>query len=161
MPFGISTHSKRFISLVKPETILLIILTIVAISYLFDQFLDYLNLKAQRSDIPTEIESFYNKEKYLKSLEYQRVQAKFSFLTSAFSFLLSLGMLLLGGFGWIDGLLRPLIANEILLALAFFGAIMIASDILTLPFQWYSTFVIEEKFGFNKTTTKTFIIDKL
>lgn len=145
----------------KPETILLIILTIVAISYLFDQFLDYLNLKAQRSDIPPEIESFYNKEKYLKSLEYQRVQAKFSFLTSAFSFLLSLGMLLLGGFGWIDGLLRPLIANEILLALAFFGAIMIASDILTLPFQWYSTFVIEEKFGFNKTTTKTFIIDKL
>lgn len=145
----------------SPEIILLIIVSIVVISYLFDQVLDYLNLKAQRTNIPAEIESFYNKEKYLKSLEYQRVQARFSFLTSAFSFLLSLGMLLLGGFGWIDGLLRPLISNEVFLALAFFGVIMIASDLLTLPFQWYSTFVIEEKFGFNKTTRKTFIADKL
>ncbi|MCW5912968.1 MAG: M48 family metallopeptidase [Cyclobacteriaceae bacterium] len=145
----------------KPETILLIIVAIVIISYLFDQLLDYLNLKALRSDIPAEIASFYNKEKYLKSLEYQQTQARFSFLTSAFSFLLSLGMLLSGGFGWMDGLLRPLVSNEILLALAFFGVIMLASDLLTLPFQWYSTFVIEEKFGFNKTTPKTFIADKL
>lgn len=145
----------------NPETILLIIIAIVVVSYLFDQLLDYLNLKAQRTDIPSEIESFYNKEKYLKSLDYQRTQARFSFLTAAFSFLLSLSMLLFGGFGWIDGLLRPLVSNEILLALAFFGIIMVVSDILTLPFQWYSTFVIEEKFGFNKTTIKTFIADKL
>lgn len=145
----------------RPETILLIIICIVVISYLFDQLLDYLNLKAQRNDIPAEIESFYDKEKYLKSLEYQKTQARFSFLTSGFSFLLSLAMLVFGGFGWIDGLFRPVITNEILLALAFFGTIMIASDVLTIPFQWYSTFVIEEKFGFNKTTVKTFITDKL
>ncbi len=145
----------------KPEIILSIIITIVVISYLFDQLLDYLNLKAQRTDIPDEIESFYNKEKYLKSLEYQKVQARFSFITAAFSFLLSLAMLVFGGFGWIDGLLRTAITHEILLALTFFGVIMIASDLLTLPFQWYSTFVIEEKFGFNKTTLKTFITDKL
>lgn len=145
----------------NPETVLVVIVAIVVISYLFDQFLDYLNLKAQRADIPTEIESFYNKEKYLKSLDYQRVQTRFSFLTSGFSFLLSLSMLVFGGFGWVDGLFRPLISNEIFLALAFFGVIMIASDLLTLPFQWYSTFVIEEKFGFNKTTPKTFIADKL
>jgi len=145
----------------RPETILLIIIFIVAISYLFDQLLDYLNLKAQRNDIPAEIESFYDKEKYLKSLEYQKNQARFSFFTSGFSFLLSFAMLVFGGFGWIDGLLRPIISNEILLALAFFGTIMVVSDVLTIPFQWYSTFVIEEKFGFNKTTLKTFISDKL
>ncbi len=145
----------------KPETILSVILGISMVSYLFDQLLDYLNLKAQREDIPAEIEGFYNKEKYQKSLDYQKDQTKFSFLSSGFSFLLSLGMLLFGGFGWLDSLLRPLFTSEITLALSFFGAIMIASDILTIPFQWYGTFVIEEKYGFNKTTVKTFVTDKL
>lgn len=145
----------------NPTTILYIILSISAVSYLFDQLLDYLNLKAQRKDIPKEIASFYDNEKYLKSLDYHHDQTKFSFLTAAFSFALSFSMLLFGGFGWLDGVLRPLIQNEILLALAFFGIIMVVSDILTLPFQWYSTFVIEEKYGFNKTTIKLFVADKL
>ncbi len=142
-------------------SILYIILTISIVSYLFDQLLDYLNLKAQRKDIPAEIADFYDKEKYQKSLDYQREQQRFSFLSSAFSFLLSLLMLIMGGFGWLDGLLRPHLGNEITLALGFFGIIMIVSDLLGIPFQLYSTFVIEEKYGFNKTTTKTFILDKL
>ena len=145
----------------EPSTLLFIILSITVVSYLFDQGLDYINLKSQRTDIPPEVEAFYEKEKYFKSLSYHRALAKFSFITSAFSFLLSLTMLLSGGFGWIDGLLRPYFHNEIFLALAFFALLMLASDILTLPFQWYSTFVIEEKYGFNKTTVKIFITDKL
>lgn len=145
----------------KPELILSVLLGISIISYLFDQILDYINLKAQRKDIPAEVEGFYNYEKYQKSLDYQKDKTRFSFITSGFSFLLSLGMLVGGGFGWLDGLLRPHISSEIILALVFFGTIMIVSDILTIPFQWYSTFVIEEKYGFNKTTIKTFITDKL
>ncbi len=145
----------------KPETILLLILAISIISYVFDQVLDYINMKALKKDIPDEIEAFYNKEKYQKSLDYQHEQTRFSFITSAFSFILSLGMLLFGGFGWVDGVLRPMVGNEITLALVFFGCIMIISDLLTIPFQWYATFVIEEKYGFNKTSTKTFITDKL
>jgi STE24 endopeptidase len=145
----------------KPELILTVILGISIISYLFDQILDYINLKAQRKDIPTEVEGFYNKEKYQKSLDYQKDRTSFSFITAGFSFLLSIAMLGMGGFGWLDGLLRPFFSSEILLALVFFGTIMIVSDILTIPFQRYSTFVIEEKYGFNKTTVKTFIADKL
>lgn len=144
-----------------PDTILIVILIIVTVSYIFGEALDYLNLKAQRRDIPAEVAGFYDKEKYLKSLDYHKEQSRFSFFSSGFSFVLSFLMLWLGGFGWIDAQLRPFIDNEILLALAFFGSIMIASDILSLPFQWYSTFVIEEKYEFNKTTTKTFILDKL
>jgi STE24 endopeptidase len=145
----------------KPELILAVILGISIISYLFDQILDYINLKAQRKDIPAEVEGFYNKEKYQKSLDYQKDRTSFSFITAGFSFLLSIAMLGMGGFGRLDGLLRPFFSGEILLALVFFGTIMIVSDILTIPFQWYSTFVIEEKYGFNKTTVKTFIADKL
>jgi len=144
-----------------PDTLLLIILLITVVSYLFDQVLDYINLKAQRTDIPGEIAEFYEKEKYVKSLAYHKELTRFSFLTSGFSFLFSFCMLAGGGFGWIDSLLRPYFENEILLALAFFAVLMLASDILTIPFQWYSTFVIEEKYGFNKTTTKTFVVDKL
>jgi STE24 endopeptidase len=145
----------------QPQTILILILTITIVSYLFDQILDFINLKSQHANIPKEIESFYDKEKYIKSLAYHKERVNFSFITSAFSFLISLVILTMGGFGWIDVLLREEISNEIVLALVFFGVLMLASDIFTTPFQWYSTFVIEEKYGFNKTTYKTFILDKL
>jgi STE24 endopeptidase len=145
----------------EPQTILYFIIAIAVLSYLFDQLLDYINLKAQRTDIPDEISSFYDRTQYLKSLAYHKELTRFSFLTSTISFAASITMLLLGGFGWIEGLLRPFIGNEILLALVFFGTLAAASDLLTLPFQLYSTFVIEEKYGFNKTTIKTFITDKL
>jgi STE24 endopeptidase len=145
----------------NPQNLLYIILAIATISYVFDQLLDYINLKAQRTDIPDDIAAFYDRTQYLKSLTYHRELTNFSFITSAFSFLLSISMLLSGGFGWLDAVLKGSIQNEILLALAFFGTLMLVSDILTIPFQLYSTFVIEEKYGFNKTTPRIFIVDKL
>ncbi|MDH5368201.1 MAG: M48 family metallopeptidase, partial [Cyclobacteriaceae bacterium] len=73
----------------------------------------------------------------------------------------ALGLLWFGGFGWLDGQLRSIIDSEIVLSLSFFGVLFIVSDILAIPFSLYGTFVIEEKFGFNKTTPKTFVMDKL
>src|SRR5688572_26750121 len=95
----------------SPSFILIIILGIVVVSYVFDQVLDYINLKAQRTDIPKDVEAFYEREKYLKSLAYHQELTHFSFLTSGFSFSLSVGMLAFGGFGWLDNLLRPFIQN--------------------------------------------------
>ncbi len=141
--------------------ILLTILGIATLGYVFELVLEILNLKSQRTDIPKEIAGFYDSDKYSRSLEYHRVQTRFSFLSGGFGFLVSIGMLAFGGFGMIDGWLRPYIESPLLLSLAFFGIIMVGSDLLSLPFQWYSTFVIEERFGFNKTTRKTFLIDKL
>lgn len=141
--------------------ILYVIIAIVSISYLFDQFLEYLNLKHRRTDIPPEVEGYYDREKYQRSLDYHRDQTRFGFITAAFGFTLTMIMLLSGGFGWIDGWLRSFISHDIGLALAFFGVVGLASDILTLPFQWYATFVIEERYGFNRTTLQTFITDKL
>lgn len=145
----------------SPEVLLWIIVGIVSVSFVFGQVLEYINLKAMRTDIPAEIASFYNQEKYEKSQRYHKEVTRFSFLTSTIGFVGSILMLLLGGFGWVDGLLRTVTENQILLALLFFGVLGFASDLLTLPFQWYGTFVIEEKYGFNKTTIKTFITDKL
>lgn len=144
-----------------PQAILMIILALVIASFVFDTVLTWLNLRSQPADIPDSVAAFYDRSKYRKSLEYHKHRTNFSFVTSTFSFLLSVLMLYFGGFGWLDSWLRPIVPNEILLALVFFGVLAIASDILTLPFQIYSTFVIEEKYGFNKTTVKTFIGDKL
>jgi STE24 endopeptidase len=144
-----------------PQIILYIILAISIVSYVFDLLLEIVNLKAQRKEIPSEIASYYDQEKYLKSLSYTNEQTLFGFFKEGFSFLLSMSILVLGGFGWLDNFLRNYITQEIPLALAFFGATILVSDIITIPFQLYDTFVIEEKYGFNKTSIRTFVADKL
>lgn len=145
----------------EPQVIFILILVIAIGGYLFDLLLEVLNLRYQRKEIPAEVAAFYDATKYTRSLEYHRTQTQFSFLSGGFTFLLTICLLALGGYGWLDQFLRAYITNDILLSLAFFGVLLVASDLLSLPFQLYSTFVIEEKFGFNKTTLKIFVADKL
>lgn len=145
----------------SPEILLYIILIIITVDYVFEQVLDYFNFKARKVTLPEEIKSFYSAEKYEKSQRYHKVLDRFSFITSAFSFILSFCVLYFGWFGWLDEYLRDYFNHEIILALVYFSVLFIASDILNTPFQAYRTFVIEERFDFNKTTIKTFILDKL
>lgn len=144
-----------------PAVLLIVLMGITLGAYFFETILEYLNLKAQRRDIPDDIAAFYDRSKYTRSLDYNRDRTRFGFLTSGFGVLVSVAMLGFGGFGFLDGLLRPFIQDEIALALVFFGILAFASDLITLPFQWYATFVIEEKYGFNKTTPATFVFDKI
>jgi len=145
----------------NPQTILLIIVLLSIANYAFELILETLNLKHRKNPLPAEAEGIYETEKYDKSMEYQKVQTKFGFISGAISFTVSILFLALGGFGWLDLLLQPSIADASIRALAFFGILFIISDITSMPFQWYSTFVIEERFGFNKTTPKLFLLDKL
>jgi STE24 endopeptidase len=138
-----------------------IITGIIIFGYVVGEILDWLNLRHSKKKLPPEADGIYDGEKYAKSQEYHRVTARFSFITSAFSTILMLTFLWLGGFGWIDGILSGYVENQVLLALAYFGTLFLASDIINIPFQIYSVFVIEERFGFNKTTAKTFVMDKL
>lgn len=144
-----------------PEFLLKLITWIVIVEFLFDTFLEFLNARNQTSKLPAELQDVYDEQKYIKSLAYQKEQTNFGFLTSGFSFVLSITMLAFGGFGFLNTFLSSFVTNPILISLTFFGIIYLASDILTLPFQIYSTFVIEEKYGFNKMSVKTFIADKL
>jgi STE24 endopeptidase len=143
------------------EAILTIILSISCFSFIFSQALEFLNLRSQRKDIPDAVASFYDKEKYFRSLDYNREHTYFDFVSSGFSFIISISLLALGGFGWLDAFLRNYVENPMLLSLVFFAVIGLASDWLSIPFQCYGTFVLEEKYGFNKTTIKTFIADKI
>ncbi len=144
-----------------PSILLNILLAIIAIDFIFNKALEYLNIRNMREDLPAEVSDIYDEEKYKKSIAYARVNNKFGLLTSTFSFVLSFILLLTGFFGWMDQWVSGFASGEILVPLLFFGILMLGSDVLQWPFQLYDTFVIEEKFGFNKTTPKTFILDKL
>ncbi|MEQ9424257.1 MAG: M48 family metallopeptidase [Cyclobacteriaceae bacterium] len=145
----------------SPEALLYLMVGIVSIDFVIERILSFLNSQNRQETIPKELEGIYDEAKYEKSQRYQAEIERFSILTSSFSFIILLVMLLSGGFGWLDDFLRQYAAFNPLRTLMFFGVIFIASDIISLPFQIYSTFVIEEKYGFNKTTVKTFILDKL
>ncbi len=143
------------------NNLFLIIIAIILFDFIFDNVLDYLNLKNLSPKLPEEAKGIYDEEKYRKSQEYYKMNHNFSMLTSAISLAGLLLMLFLNGFAYMDSFVRSYTDNSILMALMFFGILGFASDILGLPFSLYKTFVIEEKFGFNKTTIKTFLFDKL
>ena len=143
------------------NTLFYIIIGIIIVNFIVDKFLDALNAKHFNDDLPKEIEDVYDKAEYKKSQDYKATKYKFGIITSTFSLVLTLAFLFLDGFEYVDTIARSVSDKPIIIALIFFGIIMIGSDIVTTPFSYYSTFVIEEQFGFNKTTKKTFFLDKL
>ena len=144
-----------------PTKLFYILIAILVINFIIDKILDTLNTKHFDDEIPTELEDVYEKEEYEKSQAYKKTNAKFSNITGLFSLLLTLAFFFFDGFKFVDDLARSYSSNTIVIALLFFGIIIIGSEIINTPFSYYKTFVIEEKFGFNKTTLKTFIVDKI
>jgi len=145
----------------QPTTLFYILIAIIIISFMIDKILETLNAKHFDDKIPRKLADVYDEKVYKKSQEYKKINAKFSNLTSTFSIVLTIAFFFFDGFKVVDDLARSFTNNSILVALIFFGFIMFGSDILTTPFSYYKTFVIEEKFGFNKSTKKTFWLDKL
>lgn len=119
------------------------------------------NLKALQPQLPEEFHGVYNEEKYAKSQEYTRVSERYGIITSTYSLTILLVFWFAGGFGWLDEWLRGFGWGEIITGLAFIGALIIGNTLLSMPFQIYDTFVIEEHFGFNKTTPGTFVADQI
>ena len=145
----------------NPQILFYIIIGIIIVKFLFDTFIDSLNAKHFNDAIPLELEGIYNEEEYLKSQSYKNENYKFSLITGIISMIVTLLFFIFEGFAFVDHIARSFSDNTIVITLIFFGIIMFASDILSLPFSYYSTFVIEEKFGFNKTSKKTFAFDKI
>ncbi|MEN8186997.1 MAG: M48 family metallopeptidase [Bacteroidota bacterium] len=144
-----------------PQILFNIIIVILVIDFIFDKIIDHLNAKHYNDKIPAELNDVYSEEEYYKSQDYKNENHKFSVITSIFSFLVMIAFFYAKGFAFVDDLARNITDNEIFTGLIFFGIIMLASDIITTPFSFYQTFVIEEKYGFNKTTKKLFFIDKV
>ena len=129
--------------------------------FALERLLEYLNSTRWSSILPDELKGIYDPDRYKKSQEYEKENQKFGLLTSSFSLTIMVAMLFLAGFAVVDNWAREISANQIVIALIFFGILGLVMDIVNTPFSLYNTFVIEEKYGFNKTTLKTFFLDKV
>ena len=140
---------------------LIIILVILIGDYVLGLVVDSLNVKHLKTDLPEAFSGYYDGEKYRKSQQYLKENTRFDLIIGSITTPAVIIFILLGGFNWVDQWARSLAWGPIATGLVFVAILLFGSQILSLPFSIYSTFVIEEKYGFNKTTPKTFVLDLL
>ncbi len=143
------------------EKWLYLIIGLVIFNYLFSTVLDFINGKNWRTEIPPVMKDFYHEDKYLKAKNYSKEKGKVSLISSTLSTLITLLFLVFDGYGWLDNFISLYYDIPFLKSGIFFLVLFILSDFISIPFSCYNTFVIEEKYGFNKTTVKTFVLDKI
>jgi STE24 endopeptidase len=120
-----------------------------------------LNLKAFPDRVPDELTGVMDEEKLEKARRYLSVNARFHIIQSSVSLTVLLVFWFVGGFGWLDGLARSLAPHEVAVGLIFLAALFLGQSLVSLPFSVYETFVIENRFGFNRSTPATFIQDRV
>ncbi len=143
------------------ELILGLFLVILIGSFILERWLDLKNMRHTEPELPDELKDVYDDEEYRKSQLYKKENTRFSFYSGTFSLVIMVAAILFGFFGLLDQYLSERIESYYLLVLLFFGVLMFVSDLLSTPFDLWDTFKIEEKYGFNKTTPRTFVFDKL
>lgn len=140
---------------------LIIILVIIVGNYLLDTIIEMLNVRHVKTELPEEFEGYYDADKYKKAQNYLKDNTRFGIIIDTIITPITVVFILIGGFNYVDQIARGFKFGPIPTGLIFAGILMFASQIISIPFSIYSTFVIEEKYGFNRTTVKTFILDIL
>jgi len=143
------------------QTYYLIIMGALLVEYALSTISSTLNMNSITEKIPDEFQEYYDEEKYSSSQAYLRDKTRFGLFSGTFSLCVTLFVIHTGVFGILDDFVRMNSTHSITGGLMFFGILFIVNDIINIPFAIYGTFVIEEKYGFNKTTWSTFISDKL
>ena len=143
------------------QSVLFIFIGLTIFNFLFTTVLEYINDKNWKESIPNDLESFYDSDKYQKAKNYKIEKGKISLLNSSISFVITLLMLFFFGFGLISEYAVSFSDSTIIQSCIFFMIFHLLTTFLGMPFSYYSTFFIEEKYGFNKTTLKNFIVDKI
>ncbi len=138
---------------------LIFILVLLVLNGLLSLIVETLNVRNVSTEIPKEFRGIYDNEKYAQSQRYLKDTTRFEQVQAVIMLPLTIAFILLGGFSWINGMALNASEHMIAQGLVFGGILMLLGQIVGLPFSIYSTFVIEEKYGFNKTTIKTFVID--
>jgi STE24 endopeptidase len=137
----------------------MIILAALLLDLALELLGDALNLRALKDELPAEFDGVYDPADYRKSQEYLRVNTRFGHVSTVFDLVVMLVFWFGHGFSWLDRWCRSWEWHPVASGIAFIGILMLAKTVLDLPFRYYGTFVIEERFGFNKTTLKTFVLD--
>lgn len=138
---------------------LIFIIGILVFTFVLEFIVSKLNLSALSPQLPEEFKDIFDQSKYRQTQNYTRVITRFSLIQSSFSTILTILFILLGGFNFLDIFARSFGFSQIITGLIYTGSLLFLTMVIGLPFSLYSTFVIEERFGFNRTTAKTFILD--
>lgn len=136
-----------------------LIVGLILLMFLLDLVVSLLNYNYRNKPIPDNVKDIYDKEQYEKWLNYTMDNMRFGLIKKVFDTLLIVGLLIFGFFGVLEGWTNSWFISPTLQTLSFLGVILIGLSIINIPFSYYTTFVIEEKFGFNKTKKKTFFFD--
>ena len=131
-----------------------IIISALLIDYLLSTVSGILNMNSITEDVPIEFQEYYDKDKYAKSQSYLREKTRFGIFSGTFSLVITLVVIHTGAFGLLDNIVRSYSDHFIVNGLMFFGILFIINDIINIPFSIYGTFVIEERYDFNKTIGK-------
>ena len=143
------------------NTVFFLILIIPVTGFILERYLEYLNSGMWSERLPEKLKGICDEEEYRKTQLYQKENKKLSFVSSSFNLAIILGMIIAGGFAFVDGLAGSVSENAVVISLIFFGIIGLASDLINIPFSLYDTFVIEKKYGFNRMSLSTFINDHI
>lgn len=138
-----------------------IILAALLAEYGLNVLSDLLNVRHLKPTLPEEFRDTFDEDEYETAQDYTRTRTRFGLLSSTFGLAVLLLFWFAGGFEWLDTVVRTWGFGPILTGLLYVGLLVLGRSVLSLPFSIYSTFVIEERFGFNETTPKTFVLDLL
>ncbi|MFL2433371.1 MAG: M48 family metallopeptidase [Vicinamibacterales bacterium] len=143
------------------NTFAVIILIAVLGEYLLSVVSGILSLRTFSPTLPAEFREVFDEDKYAEARRYGQTQTYFGLIHSSFDLAILLAFWLFGGFEWLDQVVRAAGYGPLVSGLVYIGLLTLASSLLGLPFRLYSTFVIEARFGFNRTTVGTFVSDLL
>ena len=143
------------------DLLLVGIVLFVLIDFSAGMLLDYLNERQKEQPLSPQGAEIFNPTEYATSMAYGTAKYRFEMLTNLISTVVILSAIILGWFAWLDAQLRDRLSNNLLITVVFIGILIVISTITNLPASYYSTFVIEEKFGFNKSTKKLFFQDNV
>lgn len=143
------------------QLLLYFIIAFIVLDFALTKVLAWLNLKTWDQPLPEEVKDLYDNKKYNDAKNYAAANFKLDMLSSSVSIIITVTFLCLHGFAWIDNIVRGITSSAVLQTPLFFGILGFAAMLISMPFEIYETFVVEERFGFNKMTPKLYVTDKL
>ena len=136
-----------------------IIAVALVADYAVDRVAEVRNLRALREEPPAGFETVYEPDTYRRSQRYTRERTRLGRVSQSVDLAALLAFWWLGGFAWLAGWVSGMPGGPVTQGLVFVAVLGAARGLIDLPFMIYGTFVVEARYGFNRTTVRTFLAD--
>ena len=141
------------------ETIFFIIVVFLCLDFVLERVLESLNSKHMSPVLPDSLKGIYEEKEYSRFQSYKRENGRLDSWSSGGGFVVMIVFLVAGGFGWYNSWVVSLTDSVVWQTILFVVGLSVVSSVLDIPFDYYATFRIEEKYGFNKTTRRVYWLD--